>query len=131
MKDGGRAFPRAAGTGFGMEEGMTLRAYFVAHAPAQPWSWFKPKIVRQEPSFPDNETLFQGLTKEQIEVVWEWWRHPYYDLGKKFPEYQKVHEAMRQYRADRKAWEEEWLQQTDIQWPAFWAEQMLKNFEGK
>lgn len=66
-----------------MIEGMTLRDYFIAHAPAEPWGWFKPVM----PPMTDN-LLEMGF--------------------------------------DGKCYLEEERQRL-IQWPAFWADTMLKD----
>lgn len=64
-------------------EGMTLRDYFIAHAPVEPWGWFKPVM----PSGTDN-LLEMGFD------------------GKCYSEKER---------------------QRFIQWPAFWADTMLKD----
>lgn len=49
MKDGGPAFPVPINCTLG-ETGMSLRDYFIAHAPAEPTFHFKVKMDRPRPS---------------------------------------------------------------------------------
>ena len=65
-----------------LHEGMTLRDYFMAHAPAEPQPWFIPEMP------------------------------PEPDLGKFFDEHS--------------AWVAEQYKQRYVQWPAAWADEMLK-----
>lgn len=135
MKDGGPAFPRPLSHSQGEvspdQDGMTLRAYFIAHAPEKPWSWFKPNLSTEKPKFPEEKVLFEGLSEEQIMNFKVWRYDPCYELQKESPEFKNAIELIDQHHKAAEDWEKEYLQQKDIQWPAFWAEQMLKNLEGK
>lgn len=83
--------------------GMSLRDYFAAHAPAQPWPWFQPSM----PPKPD-ETWSDFHTSGQCG-----------DFCECLPE---------NYQA-RHAWNEERNRQQVIQWPYGYADAMLAERE--
>jgi len=70
--DGGPAFPRAevkdTAMGFqvitGWCPGMSLRDYFIAHAPAYPQQWFLPEMPPQP-----NEIIEDGLCTNSNEIL--------------------------------------------------------------
>ena len=95
--DGGPAFPVPLNPGQpwqGMApcDGMTLRDYFIAHAPAEPQRWFKPKQPQQP-------------VREQFES---------------YASYQRAFDA----------WLDDCNKQLYVEWPAAWADEMLKAREG-
>jgi hypothetical protein len=55
IDDGGSAFPnrivkdRLSGVSISEQTGMSLRDYFIAHAPAEPQSWFRPVMETSRP----------------------------------------------------------------------------------
>ena len=77
-------------------KGMTLRDYFIAHAPEIPQPWFKPKM-------PGRKKAPEGRAAEWFKTL----------EGKAFLE------------ADA-AWKAEMEKQCFLQWPAAWADAMLK-----
>lgn len=104
--NGGPAFPcshQNMMTGFPTDEmsGMTLRDYFIAHAPAEPQPWFRPDMPPRPSRFPIVSE--DGLRK-----------------------YESVHEAektegdcwesVNQRAID--AWEADYQKQQYIQWPS-------------
>jgi len=109
---GGSAFPIVYDFGReerGCEPGMTLRDYFVAHAPADPQHWFIPTMPTSRPV-----------------PVWV------ADVGGK--EYASHLDAERacgdcfcnknQQAIDE--WDSEFGKQRFIQWPGAWADEMIK-----
>lgn len=121
--DGGPAFPFniAYGDGSSVQAiGMTLRDYFIAHAPAKPWPEFAP-VMPPKPAFPDKHLLLSDEDRRD----WDNERLDYDEEG--------CSEALRQFAsANVAAWhaQDEWNSdynlQRRIQWPAYWADQMLK-----
>jgi hypothetical protein len=112
--DGGPAFPapEAGQAHFGDPSayiGMTLRDYFVAHAPAEPQPWFEPTMSTECP--PDD------------------WRSE--DGEERFT---NMYEARRVYGDSivnsnddaQFAWKCERDKQRYLQWPAVWADAMLE-----
>lgn len=100
--DGGSAFPEPINAQCG---GMTLRDYFIAHAPTEPAGWFQPVMTSECPEV------------EADEPVKRWWHfllgNP--DAGMLMP----------RFSAARWEWRNEYRKQSQIQWPAAWADQML------
>lgn len=131
IKDGGQAFPVPGlsnlpnGNYIRPEFGMTLRDYFIAHAPAEPQPWFVP-VMPSAPQYPEIP------------------QEPHIDLdfmaGRS--NFDRADEASRRaavvrIKADKDfrdaclAWEVEEAKQRYIQWPAAWADEMLKAREVK
>lgn len=102
--DGGPAFPGlhpSAECRYN-DPGMTLRDYFIAHAPAEPQFWFEPVMNTPEPPKPIKKVVRRGLDGG------EW------------------------YDNDAHAeWRKEKGKQTYVQWPAAWADAMLAARETK
>lgn len=92
----------------GGEGGLTIRDYFMAHAPAEPQPWFNPVMAHKRP--PDN---WQGDDGKPYESA----RQAESECGDC---YSNVNEA------DQDAWDAEHEKQRYIQWPAAWADAMLK-----
>ncbi|APQ14607.1 hypothetical protein BJP27_24475 (plasmid) [Pseudomonas oryzihabitans] len=126
MKEQAPAFP-----GVGLP-GMSLRAYLVAHAPAEPQAWFEPvfpEVVEPTP-FPANSwpaklidhAVANNWDQEQID----------YQVGMQLVEEERVEElkariaqsiaARRQRQADIENTERERY----LQWPLAWADAMLE-----
>lgn len=117
-----QAFPRA-GYGYKAEEvdrtvgacpvdGMTLRDYFAAHAPADPQSWFQPAMP-DKPKAPGPkpvEFTTYNESKLQVEVS---------PAAKKWRELQDAYDA----------WGAEYQRQLCIQWPYAWADAVLSTQE--
>lgn len=119
VKDGGRAFPcdqiverDAKGHLHGLEVssgGMTLRGYFIAHAPAEPQPWFEPTMPERRPTpvWITNDGRFKSL-----------------DLRVMEREHFNAYSMQNQKEFD--AWGTEFAKQRYVQWPAAWADEMLK-----
>ena len=98
-------------------EGMTIRQYFMAHAPAEPQQWFKP-VVGPRPTMPDKyETLNVAQVKE-----WEAMQAGCdVDDG-------DVIDFARSWDAAKlacEAYDAEYVRQKYAQWPAAWADAVL------
>lgn len=133
------------------DKGLSIRAYFAAHAPAEPQAWFKPKtapmptVPADKPSFPEDFPERAEDRNYIINLAWSWRRDPCYDLA----DYviQPADTASRQHSNAllahahpflvdyEKAWNDFWKAQRDweieeakqrlIQWPWAWADAVL------
>lgn len=130
--DGGPAFPRAGfelpNTGSASDTcpqaGMTLRAYFIAHAPAEPQPWFRPAVYDQ-PRLPDKFALLNadqrrelanfdndGLDEEAVSAPVRVFIKRRHEAKKSLFEWEKAHAKAR-----------------CVQWPAAWADAMIAEME--
>ncbi|MCG8431789.1 MAG: hypothetical protein MJA29_11530 [Candidatus Omnitrophica bacterium] len=113
IKDGGPAYPvpvvinGGLGTEFTIDTpGMSLRDYFIAHAPASPPDWFQPKMDPMPTSH--GLEYCEGCMEESD------------CLGNAdCDEINDIIEA-------RHVWEKEERKQKSLQWPIFWADAMLE-----
>lgn len=108
IKDGGPAFPRAAGVwtedhgdGAWAQDGMTLLDYFAARAPLEPQSWFEPVM-----SGPRPEAKYD---------------HDHPNAPRCCGEF----ECAPTNAAERSAWLDDYRRQYVVQWPYAWASAML------
>lgn len=103
----------------GGHPGMTLRDYFIAHAPAEPQPWFEP-AMQARPAIPiPDETLSPELYKQ-----WDGlgdWLNPE-DADADVIAFDSIFRAAREGAIK---WEFERAKQRYIQWPAAWADAML------
>ena len=120
--DGGPAFPLDTNTEVQgiTSEGMSLRDYYIAHAPAEPWPEFYPELPAR-PVLPNKFTMLNEADRRD-------WDNEILDDDETAGS-----DALRQfaaaYRAALKAqneWEDSMRLQRRIQWPAYWADQMIK-----
>lgn len=101
------AFPAAPHGDSPGTDGMSVLAYFMAHAPAVPQSWFAP------------------LMPEKLADAWEG------DSGAKYASAREAEIAEgfdHYFNANREAqqeWDLEYLKQWHLQWPLAWAELMV------
>ena len=88
--------------------GMTLRDYFMAHAPSEPQPWFKPTVTEMKPAsrWVSDDGKEEFADRRAAEMACG-------DL------YRNANSA------DQQAWEASWLKQRYIQWPAAWADAVL------
>lgn len=102
--------------------GMTLRDYFIAHAPAEVPEWFLATMTWECPLVPawNALTLDQRNAVEQLD---------FYDDERDFPGraeavawVQKRDEATK----GQQAWQAEFRRECTLQWPLYWADEMLK-----
>jgi hypothetical protein len=106
--DGGSAFPSAGSKLAQKTAGMSLRDYFIAHAPAEPQSWFKPQMDEPRPTplwTDDSDETRTFETVSEAEVACDY----YHDANER---------AIIQWDAD-------YDKQRFIQWPIAWADAML------
>lgn len=103
--------------------GMTLRDYFIAHAPAEPQQWFRPAMPHPCPQPPASIT---DKTEEERED-----HAGYMDdmLNVGDVRSNRLAAHLREYEAWRtwkRAWDQDHAKQSYVQWPAAWADEMLK-----
>lgn len=123
IKDGGPAFPVIADTlSQVLGAGMSLRDYFIAHAPAEPQTWFEPTIAPRPdaPVWPKDRTPEEGYELDG-------WNEGYLDIEDLTqPRIKSFAEAKKAYAKALPAWEATRTRERYIQWPAAWADAMLK-----
>lgn len=128
--DGGQVFPiqcvsQNQSTGDTVthqsELGLTLRDYFIAHAPVEPQEWFRPAMPPM-PQLPPQPSDLTEEEKLEMSGVHDWLD----EEGLEQPRVRaflvatkKANEALRQWRQD-------YDKQRCIQWPAAWADEMIK-----
>ena len=101
------AFPAAPHGDYPGTNGMCLLAYFMAHAPAVPQSWFTPVMPEKPVDAWEGENGVRYATARDAERV------------EGFDNY---------FNASREAqqeWDREYLKQWYLQWPLAWAELMV------
>lgn len=106
------------------QRGLSLRDWFIAHAPAEPQAWFAP-TVPPKPELPDR---FKELSEEDRRELERLDEFPVSVIAE-----EEGNEAVRAF-CQRKseafdaqqAWEAELKKQRYIQWPVAWAEAVLK-----
>ncbi len=125
--DGGSAFPVLENNGNGQlilsSAGMSLRDYFIAHAPAEPQSWFEPVMPSAYPADPP----FSSLTKEDQKD----WRDEKMDWAPEqcSAELIAYAKAREQARKSRINWTKDIERERYLQWPFAWADAMLARRE--
>lgn len=122
IETGGPAFPTAADNGHSAnQDGMTLRDYFIAHAPAEPQPWFQPSVP-QPPQFP---SFLVDMTEEERHEM-EGWREyiPTSELTQ--PRVKAYAEEYDFVRKQRQEMDQERTKQLYLQWPIAWADAMLQ-----
>lgn len=109
--DGGPAFPMIrdmrSNPDWDYHEGMTLRDYFAAHAPATPWPFYAPVMPEQPdlgPPVGEDGTEYADWKEAERETA-DCWSY-------------KNQSAFDQWKVER-------LRQHWIQWPWFYADAML------
>ena len=89
--------------------GMTLRDYFIAHAPKEPQKWFRPHLRDCPPS---------KWASEDGKRVYETYTSACKAEGDEF--------VIDLYSEERQAWKDEFAKAIYTQWPAAWADEMIK-----
>lgn len=102
---------------------MPLRDYLMAHAPMPPQSWFKPVMPTPEPQAPEFLALPDDLTIRL--PLMHWWHRKLdeTELPAAAQEWLASHTAATQAA---EAWRAEYEKQRHVQWPAAWADAVLK-----
>ena len=122
---GGPLYPGSRKFGDGEElhyPGASLRDYFIAHAPAEVPEWFLATMTWECPLVPswDAMTLDQRNAVEQLD---------FYDDERDFPGRAEAAEWVRKREEATKgqeAWQAEFRRECTLQWPLYWADEMLK-----
>lgn len=113
--NGGPAFPHTL-PGHQIEKGMTLRDYFIAHAPAEPQPWFQAVMPEPCPSYSSGAA--PDHLRDEIKK---------YNSEDGCGGYSEEAEAwMKNARIRYSAWVYEADKQRFLQWPAAWADAMLE-----
>jgi hypothetical protein len=105
-----------------------LRDYFIAHAPAEPQSWFEPALHGTRPELPP---LPATDALPENERPCRAYAHEFRDVMKisELEHCPTLQQHVVDYRAARKlvwAWNSNAEKQRCVQWPAAWADEMLK-----
>ncbi len=124
--NGGPAFPATSwdreGEFLGANNGMTLRDYFAAHAPAEPQRWFVPLMETERPKFPQAIPNPTEAEAEEFNGYGEW-----LDLEDlKEPRAIEYVKRRDEYERTSKAWDFAFAKALLLQWPYAWADAMLK-----
>jgi len=125
QRDGGPAFPRPVSATYGENgmvfeafPGLSLRDYFIAHAPAEPQPWFEPHMPKK-PTVPHWTDIADHVVREDVRRAMDYETDPYTDAGREFQD------SIQQARNEVDLWTVERAKQRYIQWPAAWADAML------
>lgn len=92
-----------------------LTAYFIAHAPSEPWGFFEPDM----PPFPEEPT---ELPKHyQVHIA---------DLTiEERQELNRYVQVMSEWQERAAQWHKDWSRQRLIQWPKYWAKLMIEEMQ--
>ncbi len=128
--DGGPAFPteneHQSGANTYHYSGMTLRDYFIAHAPAEPQPWFSPAMPQAEAPLPHFHQMYPDCTEKEKAAL------NHYDADYMSAEdvlEERVRDYLIQKRHEAQRWRERGAiaeRERFVQWPAAWADAMLK-----
>lgn len=122
LNTGGPAFPMIRdirhNADWDHEEGMTLRDYFMAHAPEAPQPWFEP-VMPPAPKVPKIADIQDEAVREDVRRADDAGIDPETPEGLEFAHQHR--EAALAYQR----WDQERKKQRYIQWPAAWADAML------
>ncbi len=121
IEDGGPAFPPMHDPNT-HAFGMTLRDYFIAHAPSEPQPWFEPRMPMPRPQRPQRPI---DLTAEE-KMDLEGWGDYYGTEALITPRAVAYGTASDAVEKEQRAWDAQATIERFIQWPAAWADAMLK-----
>lgn len=126
LGDGGPAFPMIRDTRYSPdwdhEPGMTLRDYFIAHAPAEPQSWFTPAMPAEPGPQPAPPELMTEAEQDELEG----YRNSGDAERMQSPRVRAYASAMEEFDRSYSAWIAELHKQRYLQWPAAWADEQLR-----
>jgi len=100
--------------------------YLIGHAPQTVPDWFKPEI-RKQPVFmayPSNK--FLDLSKYYNDEDGIFYEDAPEGIRKGIDDYIEKHNASVK---DREDWDREYMVQRSVQWPIFWAKEVLKRYQ--
>ncbi|MFO0958256.1 MAG: hypothetical protein U0800_12655 [Isosphaeraceae bacterium] len=103
-----------------MRGGLTMRDYFMAHAPAEPQPWFVP-VMPEKPSLPDKHKELSEEERRQLDDDF-----PDIAPSECSPNLLDFTQRMSTAFKARQVWETEFAKQRCVQWPAAWADAMLR-----
>lgn len=106
---GGPAFPIPGLHHDADFNGMTLRDYFIAHAPEHPQPWFKPVM----PTRPNSTICVSEDGQRTYDDQWA-------ASKAEGDNFQRVNHA------EIEQWDAEYIKQKFVQWPAAWADEQIK-----
>lgn len=107
----------------GYSDGMTMRQYFAANAPAEPQAWFQPTIPTARPEIPKLASIADTRTRDDVRVAMEAGVDP------ETPEAAEWLEQHNQAYRDRDAWDCDARKERALQWPWAWADAVLARGE--
>jgi len=99
--------------------GMTLRDYFMAHAPEKPQDWFIPEMPPC-PVVPSIKAVRNPAWRVDLELQESWNSDSRSFEAQKW--FQEQHAAM----DAQSEWQKEFRKHLCVQWPAAWADAMLE-----
>ncbi len=114
----------------GLLYNIQLRDYFIAHAPAEPWPWFRPVMpaATEQPKLPTDPAW--EFTAIELKRAEDWHRVIAFDgrppselTGS--PRLDSFREQWLAYWRSQHETGEEVKRQRSVQWPGFFADQML------
>lgn len=132
INTGGPAFARPAvftsthGLASTEQDGMTLRDYFIAHAPSEPQQWFSPVLPEREVPLPTFAQMYPDHTQDELKAYKcfnsDWMKID--DVSEErvrnyLFQREEQHKRSREYAAMAE-------RERYIQWPAAWADAMLE-----
>lgn len=115
-------FDNQTGEWFSPRPGITIRLYLIAHAPAEPQAWFRPKV---DPVALEKRPVPKDMTVEERQDF-DGWADGYVDA--KSAQTERMREFILARQEEKRAMREktaEWERQRYIQWPAAWADAQL------
>lgn len=111
-------------------KGMTLRDFFIAHAPTEPQPWFSPVMPQPEAPLPTFAEMYRDHTPEELRALSNFsdeWMQVEDVKQERVRNYlfqqQEQHKRGRQRAATAE-------RERYIQWPAAWADAMLAARQG-
>lgn len=99
--------------------GMTLRDYFIAHAPAEPQKWFKPKMDFPRPVLPVFTDIKDPVLRDELNRCLNLRRHPVTNEAIEWLDQRAT------IAAEQDTWDKEHDKRRYTYWPAAWADEML------
>jgi hypothetical protein len=122
--DGGPAFPPST-----RAEGMSLRAYFMAHAPAEPQPWFRP--ICDALTAPPYQAGLKNLTAKEADEL-DGRRDGFLSVDTiNSPRVREHVLALDASNKARTCHGQELERQRYLQWPAAWADAQLAILKGQ
>jgi hypothetical protein len=99
-------------------ESLTIREYFAARAPAEPATWFKPRMIEPRPVCPGLASLSDEIRRD-VDLAIDCATDPTTAEGERYLE-ESAECAKRQQQ-----WDREQEIERALQWPFAWADLVL------